>query len=149
MHDCRTVANRFLDLAFGGGDSLTPMQLLKLTYIAHGWSLGLYGRALIRDEVQAWKYGPVIPVLYNALRHYRAQPVDENLPAPPNDELTTRELDIVRQTYNIYGNMSGVQLSSLTHQTNTPWALTYRDSCFGIVIPTDLIEEHYRRLAAA
>src|SRR5437870_2146380 len=43
MHDSRTVANHFLRLAREKGDFLTPMQVLKLVYIAHGWMLGLYG----------------------------------------------------------------------------------------------------------
>ncbi|MBV9510077.1 MAG: DUF4065 domain-containing protein, partial [Caulobacteraceae bacterium] len=82
MHDSRTVANRFLELARERGQMLTPMQLLKLVYIAHGWMLGLAGRPLIRDEVQAWQYGPVIPPLYNAVRSYRRDPVSQSLAQP-------------------------------------------------------------------
>ena len=64
----RAVANEFIHLAKADGRSLTPLQLIKLTYIAHGWMLTLYGRPLIVDEVEAWKYGPVIPDLYQATR---------------------------------------------------------------------------------
>lgn len=35
MHDSRIIANRFLELAERNGDTLTPMQVLKLVYIAH------------------------------------------------------------------------------------------------------------------
>lgn len=39
--------------------------------------LGLYGVPLIRDDVQAWKYGPVIPQVYHAgaVKDYRGRPV--------------------------------------------------------------------------
>ena len=67
MHDSNKIANEFLRLAKESGQSLTPMQLLKLVFIAHGWMLGLYGEPLISDDVQAWKYGPVIPDLYQTL----------------------------------------------------------------------------------
>ncbi len=148
MHDSRTVANCFLDLASDCGDSLTPMQVLKLVYIAHGWMLGLYGRPLIKDDVQAWQYGPVIPTLYNAVRDYRSAPVTRMLREPAKDFLDPNEKDLVEQVYKIYGKKSGPALSRLTHAPGTPWALTYEPGAFGVVIPTDIIEDHYQRLAA-
>lgn len=148
MHDSRTVANRFLTLAQEAGDCLTPMQVLKLVYIAHGWMLGLYGRPLIKDEVQAWQYGPVIPTLYNAMRDYRGSVVTNALKAPAEDTLTANEDDLVQQVYGMYGKKSGPALSRLTHADGTPWDLTYRPGSFGLVIPTDTIEDHYQRLAA-
>lgn len=146
MHDSRVVANRFLELAKSAGDSLTPMQLLKLVYIAHGWMLGLYGRPLIRDRVEAWQYGPVIPKLYNHIRGYRSHPVDRTIPAP-NETLAPHESSIVKQVYDIYGAMTGPALSRLTHASQTPWDLTYMPDEFGIEISNDIIEDHYRRLA--
>lgn len=147
MADTNAVANRFLALADQRGDTLTPMQLLKLVYISHGWMLGLYGRPLIRDEIQAWQYGPVIPRLYNDVRKFRGNPIDCKLPVHPGDELDNPESNIVDQVYDIYGEMSGPALSRLTHADGSPWALTYRAGRFGIEIPNDLIEDHYSRLA--
>ncbi|HEX4181377.1 MAG TPA: type II toxin-antitoxin system antitoxin SocA domain-containing protein [Caulobacteraceae bacterium] len=147
MHDSRTVANRFLALAKSRGDTLTPMQLLKLVYIAHGWMLGLAGRPLIRDQVQAWQYGPVIPPLYDALRHYRRDAVTQSLAQPIGDALDPQEEHMVGEVDRIYGRLSGGQLSNLTHAKETPWALTYRKGEFGIPIPDDIIKAHYKRLA--
>jgi uncharacterized phage-associated protein len=147
MHDSRTVANRFLELAREAGKSLTPMQLLKLVYIAHGWMLGLYGRPLIRDEVQAWQYGPVIPRLYNAVRDYGAGSITSSIRSPIGDKLDRNEDNIVEQVYNAYGERTGPTLSRMTHAEGTPWSLTYEDGVFSTPIPQDLIEDHYRRLA--
>lgn len=146
MHDSLAIANRFLELAEADDTSLTPMQVLKLVYIAHGWRLGLYGRPLIRDDVQAWQYGPVIPRLYNALRNYKGDSVTSKLKAD-NATLNSNENSVVEQVYDIYGKMSGSKLSRLTHAPKTPWAKTYRDGVFGIKIRNDLIEDHYEELA--
>ncbi len=147
MHDSLTIANRFLELAKEHDDSLTPMQVLKLVYIAHGWRLGLYGKPLIRDEIQAWQYGPVIPKLYNAMRGYRSNPVTFLLRADPRDKpLTKNERSVVAQVFDIYGRMSGPALSRLTHAPGTPWALSYEQGVFGIPISNDLIQDHYGRL---
>lgn len=147
MHDSRVVANRFLDLAAKKGDTLTPMQLIKLVYIAHGWMLGLYGRPLIGDDVEAWQYGPVIPRLYSAVRQFRSQPVEGPIRAD-NEKLTATEESIIDQVYEIYGGLTGPQLSRMTHAKGTPWQVTYKPGEFGLDISNDVIEEHYRQRAA-
>src|SRR5687767_12203236 len=67
-YDPKSIANYFIDLAAAEGKKLTPLQLIKLVYIAHGWYLGLTGKPLINESPQAWQYGPVIPSLYHALK---------------------------------------------------------------------------------
>jgi len=52
------VANYLIGKAQSEGRSITPMQLIKLVYIAHGWTLGLYDQPLIGEQVEAWTYGP-------------------------------------------------------------------------------------------
>lgn len=150
MYDSITVANRLLERARMSNDTMTPMQVLKLVYLAHGWTLGLLGRPLIRDEVQAWEYGPVIPRLYNAMRHFKSSPVVGLLGGGNSTEvLPPVEASIVDQVYDKYGSHSGPALSRLTHLPGSPWHTTYVRGSFGIVIPNDIIEDHYARLAAA
>ena len=149
MKSSLVVANRFLELAEQNGDALTPMQLLKLVYIAHGWMLGLYGRPLICDEVQAWQYGPVIPKLYNKTKAFGSRPITEQLGPIDDGEggLDSSEADVVAQVYELYGKFSGAGLSRITHAEGTPWTKTYHPGTFGLVISNDLIEDHYKRLA--
>jgi uncharacterized phage-associated protein len=146
MLDSRNVANKFLELAAERGDALTPMQLLKLVYIAHGWTLGLLGRPLIRDDVEAWQYGPVIPRLYNAVRQFKSHPVEGRIKANA-EQIMGPEESIIRQVYQIYGDRSGPALSRLTHQKGSPWAAVYQRGEYGTVIPNDVIEDHYAGLA--
>jgi uncharacterized phage-associated protein len=148
MRSSLVVANRFLALANERGDALTPMQLLKLVYIAHGWMLGLYGRPLISDDVQAWQYGPVIPQLYNKLKQYRGSSVTAPVAVSDDSDVPdASEDDVICQVYDVYGSMSGPALSRITHAAGTPWSQTYERGEFGLVIPIDLIEDHYQRFA--
>jgi uncharacterized phage-associated protein len=149
MHDSRTVANEFLHLAEERGAGLTPTQLLKLVYIAHGWSLGTGSGPLIRDEVQAWQFGPVIPRLYNAVRKFRADFVRGPLPTGDDTPLNEAEKDLIQQVYDAYGKRSAAALSRLTHIAGTPWAETYEPGTFGLEINNNLIQSHYERLARA
>jgi uncharacterized phage-associated protein len=148
MHSSIEIARRFLELARPENRTITPMQLLKLVYIAHGWSLGLYQRPLIRDDIQAWKYGPVIPDLYNRIRRYGSGPVNDLMPSGSHAPLTPIEEDLIRQVYNIYGKRSGVALSRITHAPGTPWTQMYNRGVFNTPIPNDVIQEHYSSLIA-
>lgn len=150
MHDSRTIANRLLSLAESDENTLTPMELLKLVYMAHGWQLGLTGRPLIKDTVEAWQYGPVIPKLYEYVRHYRGMPVDQTLPTPiANDPLSEDEDALLRDVYRRYGRRGGLVLSQLTHAPGTPWSQVYEDGEFGRAIPNDMIRDYYETLAQA
>jgi uncharacterized phage-associated protein len=144
------VANEFIRLAAEDGRTLTPLQLIKLVYIAHGWMLGLYHRPLINDRIEAWKYGPVIPRLYRELKKYGAGSVPGKISEgrfSSTSPLDEHERDLIRQVYNIYGKRTGVQLSQITHERGTPWDTTWEPDLMGVPISNDLIEEHYRRLA--
>jgi len=141
-HRAAVVANKFLSLAKQAGQTLTPMQLLKLVYLAHGWTLGLYRRPLISDPIEAWKYGPVIPTLYNEIRSYRSDPVSQPI-LGFHDTLSSDEDAVVQRIYDIYGGLSGPALSRLTHAPGTPWSQTYEPLSFGERIPNDVIQDYY------
>ena len=144
-----TVANRFLKLAEDKGQALNPLQLMKLVYIAHGWMLGMYRRPLIKDHIEAWKFGPVIPRLYRSIKAYGSDPITAPLPLAPGKDapLDEIEADIIDQTFEIYGHLTGIRLSALTHQPDTPWAKTWSADSWAAQIPDDLIAEHYTQLA--
>lgn len=148
MASSANVANRFLDLAEEHNNPLTPMQLLKLVYIAHGWMLGLYSRPLINEQVEAWQYGPVIRSLYSHLREYRGAPVTRKISTMfSRGSLDDDEKSVIDQVYRAYSKFSGMELSRITHAKGSPWDRTYVPGSFGTIIPVDLIEDHYKRLA--
>jgi uncharacterized phage-associated protein len=76
------VANAVLDEARDQGKSLTIMQLLKLVYIAHGWSLALLNVPLVNEEPEAWQHGPVFPSIYREFRRFGSQPIQGSAMGP-------------------------------------------------------------------
>lgn len=145
------VANGFLDLARASALTVPPttnMKVQKLVYIAHGFTLAMRHEPLISSHVHAFQWGPVIPVLYEALKKYGDKPVPGPVELLPETEpLNVNDADgvyaaIVRGVWDKYGKLSAAQLSNITHQPDTPWDKTWKASPFG-VIPNDLIESHY------
>ncbi|WP_130619822.1 Panacea domain-containing protein [Dyella amyloliquefaciens] len=145
------VAKYILDRCKTHGDgAVTPMQLLKLVYMAHGWMLGLAGRPLLDEPVAAWRYGPVVPSLYQAIRGYGSNPV-QNVPlfSGADVQFDDTERSIMDQVADIYGGYTGIQLSSMTHEAGTPWDIAWRQSGQNTTISNDLIEQFYRQKAQA
>jgi uncharacterized phage-associated protein len=124
------IANYFVNRSIKDGPPLTPMQVVKLVFFAHGWNLGLTSEPLINEPVQAWKFGPVVPSVYFAFQGYGDRPIDKAAPyfsflsdAPEIDEKDESFLDSI---YDDYGPYSGGQLSTITHEEGSPWEETVR-----------------------
>jgi uncharacterized phage-associated protein len=144
-HSSLQVGNRLLTKA--GATGLDPMKLLKLTYLAQGWMLGLYGVPLIWNDVEAWRYGPVFREMY---RHVAGKATILGLPSSFSEEaFDARESHLIDQIWEKYGSQSGLQLSALTHVPGSPWDLTYKRFGESSVIPKELIREYYESMANA
>jgi uncharacterized phage-associated protein len=146
-HSPTVVAEYILRLAQQRNNPLTPMQVLKLVYISHGWQLGLYGRPLINESIEAWPYGPVVPSVYHRYKKFGSNFISD-IPSDAPNEFESSERSTMDQVVKGYGSRSGISLSSLTHEPGTPWSLTVKESGIGSVISNDLIEDYYRRRAA-
>ncbi len=146
-----------------GDGRLNPLQVIKLTYISHGYTLALTGKPLIEDRIEAWKYGPVIPVLYHALKHYGwgnisqlyfcgTKFTDKNIDKRKNDlseAMKTEEKVIMDRVMETYGSFTADQLSNLTHEDGTPWAECYVKGELFTEIPNSKIMKHYKELCDA
>lgn len=148
LSDVMTVADDILRVAKAQGRALTPLQLMKLTYIAHGYALGRGIGDLFNARIEAWKYGPVIPDLYHTTKIYGRDPIPLDR-VGEGRSLNGSAAEIVDTVMAKYGAMSGIALSNLTHRAETPWSQVYRDGVFGVEIPDATIASHYRALLAA
>ena len=122
------------------------MQLLKLSYISHGWMLGLCGQSLFSDHVEAWKYGPVIPSVYHKYKRFGYSHISTKI-KDLRESFDDISHAIMNRVVDVYGKYDGLYLSSLTHQPNSPWDLTFKKFGEGAMIPHDVIEDYYKKLS--
>lgn len=151
------AARKFHEVAGGKDPYLTPLKLLKLVYIAHGWHLALHNDVLVDENVLAWPYGPVFRDLYRATRKYNRRLVAE-VPMSDREYVLTRKgksgigdkgIDIIKAVSERYIGNSGWDLTLMTHKTGTPWHKTYKKHdgiSDGPVIENYLIQEYYTHL---
>ena len=121
-HDARAVANYFLDKARESGEFLSHLKLQKLVFFAHGWTLALTEKPLIKEPVEAWEYGPVIRTVFNEFKRFGGGPIIvEN--GKHRADLTDQERRIIDRIWELYGSLKAFQLSNLTHLEGAPWRI--------------------------
>lgn len=138
MYDIRDVAKEILTHG-----NMTQKKLQKLCYYAQGWYLGITGKKLYNEELQAWVHGPVSPILYEEYREYGYREIPQEHSSIAQNELR----DLINQIYRIYGELDGDQLEYLTHQEE-PW----NSARIGLepfessnnVIDTSVMEKYFR-----
>ena len=140
------IANRMLEIAHQRGEELSPLKLLKLVYIAHGWSFPHLNQPLLSEPAQAWQYGPVVPSLYHSVSHFRAAPIRGFVPDHDPQELSEQAKALIENVYDTYSPYSAVQLSNMTHMPDTPWSEAWNANGRNAVIPDNRIADHYRHL---
>src|SRR5689334_22079254 len=129
------LANYFLE----AHPPIDHMKLQKLVYCAHGWWLASQQRTpLVTERPQVWKFGPVFPSLYRALRTFGAQPISGPQSRAPfedpprvdqHDDLVRRLLEWV---WNRYGHLSALALSDMTHKPGTAWYIVAQENNFNV-----------------
>ena len=157
-HDPRSIANLLLDEADALGFEITNLTLQKFLYFAHGYSLVQYGKPLVLGFFEAWRYGPVHPVAYDAFRTagrspiaFRGHSVDAltGAPKPLPGVQDRRAHRLVRRVLDAYGEVPTSVLLDVVHAKGGPWDHIVEKSktsvVLGMRIPNDVIAERFGR----
>lgn len=161
-YSSKAVANAFLSLAEAAGVSISPMKLQKMVYFAHGWNLVFFDTPLIKDEIQAWRFGPVVQEVYHEFKEYGNGAIDRRATdlrfsehdlereVPEVDREDEQVWELLREVWKIYAPFSAIQLSNMTHAEGSPWkaiADKYKDELpRNVDIPDELIKECFEMM---
>ena len=128
------------------------MKVNKLIFFAHGWHLGVLGTPLFDENVEAWKWGTVIPSVYHKLKFFGGMRIPHNysdgLPKLDINELDQNTKNVLEGVWAGYKNDDALYLSALTHAEGSPWYDTWnKGGKFKrhVVIPNERIETYYKQ----
>lgn len=141
MYNCFDVAKKIIEFAKEEEMTISPMKLLKLTYISQGYYLGFNGKPLFGNQIQAWKYGPVIPDLYHIIKRGN----NEVVKLYSENEINKDDSKFLKAIWDAYKKFNGLELSSKTHQDGSPWHQIYSGHHYQ-VIQNDVIMNYYKKL---
>ena len=119
------------------GDSVTNLKLQKLLYYMQGFHLAFFGVPFFNEAIEAWTYGPVVPVVFQEFKKYKKRDIN-----PGNFEdhlvLTHEQQEMFDMVYREYSQFSAVALMNMTH-TEGPW----KNHDIGDVISTEELQSFF------
>ena len=142
-HNPLSIANYFISTS--GGMHL--LKLVKLCYISHGYCLALLDKPLVNETVEAWKYGPVFPTIYD---RFKGNGFIIETAKVKEEQFNESEKEIMQAVYENYSGLSGVELSTLTHSKGTPWYIAWHEEggkkYLNYPIKNEKIKRYYKNL---
>lgn len=111
------VANWFIQHGIEQNKLIGQMKMHKLMYFAHAWWIGYDNDNLFDEEIQAWKYGPVVADLCDTFSHYDKNPITTT----SYDLIFKKGLSFDKETemhlegiWEAYGDFSGIDLMKIS-----------------------------------
>jgi uncharacterized phage-associated protein len=101
------------------GAPVDPMSLEKLVYYAQAFHFALRGEPLFADELQAWKWGPVVSTVYKKYAGYGADPIILPLHGPTTS-LSSGIEKFLTEVVDFFCRHTAINLSRATHM-ESPW----------------------------
>ena len=146
MYSVIQIANFFIEKHLRDKERpIDPIKLQKLIYISYGWYWALLGRELFEDEIQAWKYGPVIPAVWRAFKDQGHGIEKISNIQPPLNDLDESTKNVLEAVYEVYVSKESGRIVAITHAPGTPWSLVY-DGTRNKKIHKDSICRYYELL---
>lgn len=156
-YDPRSIANLILEEGQRTNRRITNLALQKLLYFAHAIVLIEQKRPLVSGYFEAWQYGPVHPVAYQAFKAAGDRPIDFracriDLVTGEHSELSSpTDRDVqghIERIMHSYGRMTPSRLVDVSHAKGAPWDFVVdkgRTSvAFGLRITDNVIVDRFK-----
>ena len=129
MYSVFDIAAYFIKKSISEKRALTPIQIMKLCYFAHGYKLAIDKEPLVDEGVQAWKFGPVFKDLYHVLKVYGNKTLSKipSIFECSDEVLNPEDLEILDAVYESLSDMDGMSISDLTHEDDSPWKAVWEE----------------------
>ena len=151
MHSSVSIANYFITLSHKNKPKgFTLMQLLKLSYISHGFRLATSGAPLSKESAEAWRFGPVFHSIYHEFKRETPGGLITKPASASQETFNEKEREVMDVVYDAYGEIEGWKLCELTHKRGTPWYKTWHEKgsrdVKGIPIDNSDIKQYFQSL---
>jgi uncharacterized phage-associated protein len=146
------IAYRIIKLAKDNPDlvpDLSHLKLQKILFFTAAWYAANKDARLFDEDIYAWKYGPVVPDIYDELKRFSSRDLlkedqfkDVALKINEDPELD----DDIKSVLEHYGKMSTYELVARTHN-EWVWRKNYGGS--NELMPFEEIKDSFKRKLVA
>ena len=135
-----SVANKQIIDEGGIAEGITNLKLQKILYFAQAAHLAVHEKPLFKEEIEAWKFGPVIPSVYHKYKKYANRTIPNPKSVPEFNEQLTNFLNSI---WEIYGKYSAAELVEITHN-HKPWKQAFFEGKGSGIIEQAVMMSHYK-----
>lgn len=126
MLDAKTVASYFIERSSRLSENdLTNLKLQKLLYFAQAETMRNIETRLFKQDIEAWRYGPVVAQVYEWLKGCGAYPITTFDIPTDTTGISDEHADLLQNIWNKYGKYSAGYLVDKTHEVGSPWHRAY------------------------
>ena len=162
-YSAASIANMFLNKGFLERKPISPMQIQKLIYLAHGYHLYWHDEPLVDEVFQAWKFGPVLRSVFLECREFSPSEIRDFIadhtmsyehggflaagtpaPLPDNEEIE----ELVTFVWANYKDYAATVLSQWTHEEIGPWYTVTQGGkriLMNQEVPNELIRRYFEQ----
>lgn len=120
---------------------VSNLQLQKILYYIQVAFLKRFGIPCFADEIEAWKFGPVVPAVYRKYCGFGAMPI--NISATDSAELAPKPYKaLADEVIKSKQNLPPWALVSATHMPGGAWSRTYNSKGSFSVISIDSMKNY-------
>lgn len=132
MYKTVEIANFFIHKGIESKEPISPIKLQKLLYFAYGWYYAIHNKKLFNENIEAWKFGPVINSIYHKTKKYGNAgiktlieeisdgfEIKTSTPIVPASDTVT--ISFLNDVWKVYGVFTPIQLANLSHDQKGPW----------------------------
>ncbi|MBE3030128.1 DUF4065 domain-containing protein [Campylobacter sp. RM9344] len=111
------------------GQPISNLQLQKMLYYIQYEFLTNYGKPLFDDDFEAWKFGPVIPVIYYEYSHMGAFKIGADYEGCDKilSNMTQEEINTLNQIIVDKRDINAWRLVDNTHKSGKAWDIVFKN----------------------
>lgn len=121
------------------GEPISNLQLQKFLYYEQGIYLAMYSKPLFENEIQAWRYGPVVPDVYYWFNINLSNKIRGG--NNTSNKLEKEAIDVIEYVADELISISPFDLVEQTHR-EAPWKEAYIKGFNEVILP-DTIREFF------
>lgn len=150
MYDALTIARYIVNYSNDKDYGVTNLKLQKLLYFVQAAFLSVYDEKCFKEDIEAWKFGPVVNKVYHEFKQYgnRLIPtiteysdvnyyVNGKLTPFDDSVISNEHKAIINQIIDFFSEYSASMLVEITHAQG-PWRKVYDGNWNAVITEDDL-----------
>lgn len=157
MYPASLIAYAFVQLGIKNARYVSQLKVQKMVYFAQGYHLAQFGTPLIRENIEAWQYGPVVPEIYHQYRFYGSKPIrnndylfneqlsNEKQMQKAIDKLDDNAKAAIAYTFEATKDLTAFSMTRWSHKPEGPWSKYYLNTPKGTPIDSADIQSYFQK----